>query len=151
MSSDIAEIIDYTAAVAAGIPGVRQVYGAGQGLIADPLRPGQTVAAAPDRAQAPFTHTSEIPDAPAVDYLTQTGTIEVVWTVPMRLYVNRSRLEDVRRALLPFYDAYLGAFAVDRTLGGLCALAWIGSLKVEADDDWAWLAVDLSVREYVSY
>jgi hypothetical protein len=151
VSSDIAQIIDYTAVVAAGIAGVRQVYGAGQGLYADPLRAGQMIAAAPDRVQAPFTHTSELPDAPTVDFLTQTGTIEVVWQVPMRLYVNRSRLEDVRRALLPFYDRYLGAFARDRQLGGLCSLAWISSFRVEADDDWAWLAADLSVREYVSY
>ncbi len=151
MSSDIAQIVDYSAVVASRVPGVTAVFGLGGGFYDDPLRPGQGLQPVPEKVAMPGTHTSDVPDAPEIAPMTQTGTFELVWSVPMRLYVARSRLIDVRRALVPFYDAYLAAFARDRTLAGLCSLSHIKSMSVEADDAWAWLAMDLSVQEFVAW
>lgn len=151
MSSDIAQIVDYSALVAARIPGVRAVFGCGAGFYDDPLRAGQALQPGPEKVVLPFTHTSDLPDAPQIEPTTQSGTFGLTWSVPMRLYVNRDRLSDVRRSLLPFYDGYLAAFARDRTLGGLAALAYLKTMSVEADDAWAWLAMDLSVQEYVAW
>ena len=161
MSSNIAYIVDYSAAVAARVQnltlpngevgGVRSVYGAGQGLFGDPLRPGQTIQPAPEAPQEAFTHISDLPGAPNPTPLTQDGTVELLWAVPMRLYVPRSDLATVRQTLLPFYDGYEAAFWPDRTLGGLCLLAYIKSFTRGSDDDWAWLDMELSVLEEVSW
>lgn len=161
MSSDIAAIIDYSATVAARIQsvtlangeivGVRSIYGAGQNFYPDPLRPGQFVQPAPDVPTEPFQHMSELPDAPNVTYETQSGTFRLDWDIPMRLTVARPNLANVRQVLLPWYDAYLGAFAADRLLGGLVALAYIRSFSKEADDDWVSLLMQLRAVEFVSY
>lgn len=161
MSSSIAAIVDYTATVAAriqGVPlpngepgGVRSVYGAGQGLYPDPLRPGQMIQPAPERPLEPFSHISDLPGAPSPKALTQSGTVQFEWIVPMRLYVARTDLGLVRQTLLPFYDAYEAAFWPDRRLGGLCSLAYIKSFTRASDEDWAWLDMELSVTEIVSY
>ena len=161
MSSQIARIVDYSAVVAArvqglampsgGTAGVRSVFGCGQGFYTDPLRPGQMVAPAPENPLEPFTHTSDLPDAPVLTPLTQSGTVQLEWAVPMRLYAQRGDLRAVRQVLLPFYDGYTGAFWRDRTLGGLCLLAYIRSFRVASDDDWAWLDMDLYALEEVDY
>jgi hypothetical protein len=162
MSSNIASIVDYTAQVAAGIQdvalpngevvGIRSVYGAGQERYPDPLNPGQNIQPAPENALEPFTHISDLPDAPTVAYLTQDGTVEFTWMVPMWLYVPRGDLATLRAVLLPFFDAYEAAFAPDPTLGGLAVLSYISSFgKVEVADDWARLPIDLRVTEMVRY
>lgn len=160
MSSNIAAIVDYSASLAGTIAGVtlpngqvvgiRATFGAGQGRYADPLRPGQMIAAATESPHEEFTHVSDLPDAPNVRPLTQEGGRELEWLVPMRLYATRGDLATARSVLLPFYDAYLAAFR-DWTLGGLCLIAFIKSFKVATDDDWVWLDIELSVTEEVRY
>ena len=159
--SQIRSIVDYSAALAArvqnlpmpngGTAGVRSVFGCGQNLYADPLRPGQMIAPAPELPLESFMHVSDLPDAPNPTPLTQDGTVLFEWSVPMRLYVPRGDLRAARATLLPFYNGYYAAFWPDRTLGGLCLLAYIRSFRIAADDDWAWLDMDLSALEEVSY
>jgi hypothetical protein len=161
VSSQIAAIVDYSAMLAGGIQGVRfpngttggvrSTYGAGQGLYTDPLRPGQTIAPAPEAPLEAYMHVSDLPDAPTVTPITQDGTVELTWMVPMRLYVPRGDIRTLRATLLPFYGAYLAAFIPQWTLGGLAILSYIASFKVEADDDWGWLAMELRVIEQVSF
>jgi hypothetical protein len=162
VSSRIAAIVDYTAQRAALIQGlvnpltgvalgVRAVYGAGQNLYADPLRPGQMIQPAPERPLEPFSHVSDLPDAPTVEYISQSGLVQFTWTVPMRLHVQRGDLASARATLLPFYDGYEAAFVPDPTLGGLCLVSEIKTWKPAADEDWVWLDIDLSVTEEVHY
>jgi hypothetical protein len=159
--SSIALIVDYTAQIAAGIQGValpngttagvRSTFGAGQGVYADPLHPGQMIAPAPENPLEPFTHFSNLPDAPTIARVTQDGVVELAWTLPMQFFVPRGDLRTVRQTLLPFFDAYLAVFLPQWTLGGLCLASWISSVKVESDADWAWLAMDLHVEELLNY
>ncbi len=161
MSSNIVRIVDYSAHVAGRIQnvpmadgslgGVRSTYGAGQNVYADPLRPGQNIQPAPERPLEAFTHMSELPDAPTVTPVTQDGVVQFDWIVPMRLYVPRGDLANVRQTLLPFYGAYAAAFSSDWTLGGLCLLAFVKSFTRGADADWAWLDVELSVTEQARF
>lgn len=161
MTSRIAAIVDYTAVVAArvqGVPlangevgGVRSVFGAGLGIYADPLRPGQTIQPAPAIPLEAFSHQTDLPGAPAPTPLTQDGVVQLEWEVPMRLYVPVTDFALVRQTLLPFYDAYYGAFWRDRTLAGLCLLAYIKSFNRGQENDWAYLDMPLYVLEEVSY
>jgi hypothetical protein len=163
VSSQIASIVDYSAALAArkvqGIVnpltgqtlGVAATFGAGQGTSPDPLRPGQTIAPAPEKPAVAYTHISDLPDAPGITTWTQDLLVELEWTIPMRLYVPRGNIQVLRATLLPFLDAYLSAFWSDHRLGDLCLRAYLSSLRIEADDDWGWLAMDLAVLEEVSW
>lgn len=151
MSSQIAAIVDYTAQVAAGIEGISAVYGCGQGSIGDPLNPGQTVQAAPDAPTGIYTHWSDMPDAPRIEWITQGGVVQYTWDVPMRLWLPRVDLANLRRNALPFYDRYLHAFLADHTLGGLCLIARPSKFERGSDDLWAWLDVNLEVTEEVAY
>jgi hypothetical protein len=159
--SDIGEIIDYTAAVAArvqgvmlpngSVAGVLSVAGAGQGVVDDPLRTGQKIAACGENPTEALQHWSELPDAPVITPDTQNGTIKVEWEIPMRLIMPRSDLATTRAVMLPFYDAYLRAFWTDRQLGGLANLSYISRFERSGDSDWAWLEMTLHVVEYVTY
>lgn len=149
--SNIALIVDYTAALAAGIEGVKSVAGAGQGATDDPLRPGRKVQACGGSPSEPFQHWSELPDAPAVQWLTQNATVELTWDVPMRLWLPRADLAAMRRAALPFYDGYLRAFIVDRLLGGLVTRSEVSRMERGGDEDWTWLEVTLTLTEIVNY
>ena len=161
MGSSIQFTVDMSAIVAARVQGVtlpngeivgvRSIYGSGNSHYADPLRPGMEVQPAPEKPTELFCHFSEIPDAPKVGPLTQDSTVEFEWAIPMRLYVPRGNLATVKQTLLPFYDAYMAAFWADRTLGGLCNLAYIRSFKPDGDDSWCWLDMDLYVQENVDY
>ena len=163
MSSQIAAMIDYSAYLAAlhvqnvtnpltgGIVGVRSTYGAGQGLYPDPLRAGSMIAPAIEAITDPFTHVSDLPDAPSITSWTQDLLVELHWVIPMRLYVPRAPLDVLRATLLPFYDAYLATFFCNSRLGGLAVESHIGSMKVEADDDWGWLAMELHAMEEVHW
>ena len=150
--SNIEALVDYTAWRAGFyVAGIKSVAGAGQGLYPDPLRPGQMIVPAPSNPVAPFSHWSELPTAPAIEYITQDGVVELAWTLPMRLWVSKAPIEEVRRTLLPMYARYLAAFVPDPTLGGL-ALRWHSlTFGVQGNDDWAWLAVSLVAVEEVSY
>jgi hypothetical protein len=160
-SSSIQTIIDYTAVVAARVQnvtmpngevvGVRSIYGSGNGNLPNPLQPGQVVQPSPEKPTEPFCHISTIPDAPTITPLTQDGTVQLDWSIPMRFYVPRGNLSSAVQALLPFYDPYMRTFWADRTLNGMCNLAYIRSFKPDGDDDWCWLDSDLYVLEIVDY
>jgi len=153
-SSNIATIIDYTAAMAAGIPGMQAVAASGQGVVDDPLRPGQKIATAPAAPSTPFTHWSEVPGAPAVMWVSQSGTVELTWTIPMRLWLPKTD-EDARRTAMPFYDHYLRAFVSDPFLGAypdnLALRSELTGFSIGGDKDWSWLDVRLVVVERVNY
>lgn len=150
MSSDIAQIIDTTAAIAAGIEGVVAAFGAGTGLVEDPLRVGRQIQTAESNPVAAYTHWSEVPAAPGVTWLTQNKTVEVMWTVPMRLWLPHDPAA-ARLAAIPFYDRYLGAFVRDNTLGGLANRTHIARFAIGGDKDWSWLDVGLVVVEIINY
>lgn len=153
-SSDIYQIVDYTAAIAAGIEGVKMVFGTGTGNIDDPLRPGYKIATAPSDPAAAFCHWSDVPNAPNVEPIEQTGIVEVEWHVPMRLWLPKTD-EVARRAAMPFYDRYLRAFTQDRFLGArpnnLATRTEISLFRIGGDKDWSWLDVGLLVVERVNY
>lgn len=151
MGSAIARIVDYTAQVAAGLPGVTAVFGVGEGTIGDPLRPGQTIQAAPDAPTAPMTHWSDLPKTTRLDRVTQDGMVEYIWDLPMRFWLGRADLANMRRTALPLYDGYLHAFMADPTLGGHCLLATPNRFELGDDEVWAWLDVNLEVTELVAY
>ena len=164
MSSQIAAMVDYSAYLAAsqvqnvtnpltgGIVGVRSVYGAGQNLYPDPLRAGSMIAPAIETITEPYTHVSDIPDAPSIVTWTQDLLVELEWVIPMRLYVPRAPLEVLRATLLPFYDVYLRTFFRDSRLGGLATEAHIAAMRVGIDDlNGGFLAMDLHVLEEVHW
>lgn len=150
--SDIAQIIDYTAQIAAGIEGIKSVAATGQGFYEDPLRPGQKIEAADAGPATPYAHWSEVPAAPPVTWESQDGTVEISWTIPMRLWLPKADKE-ARRTALPFYDRYLRAFVTDPELnGGTLALrSQIARFHIGGDKDWSWLDVGLLVVERVNY
>lgn len=155
-SSQIQTIIDYTAAVAAReIEGVKMIFGAGSGLVDDPLRPGRKVLPAPSDPPGPFCHWSDVPNAPDVEWVSQNFTAELEWQVPMRLWLPKQD-EEARRLVLPFYDRYLRAFMRDPFLGerpysDLALRTSISHLRIGGDKEWSWLDVGLLVVERVNY
>lgn len=149
MSSSIVRIVDYTAQRAALVPGMRAVFGSGQGVIGDPLRPGATIAPCPERPTEPLTHWSKMPDAPSIEWVSM-QSVELHWTIPMTLWIERSDAATAAQVSLPFYSGYLDAFLPDPTLSGLAMLSWIRSFKPGADDEWFWLDVELEVQELVT-
>ena len=150
-SSEIDKIIDYTAAVAARIAGVQSAWGAGLGEVEDPLRPGQPIAAAPSRPTDPYSHWSDCPSAPPVEWVSQNFTVELTWTIPMRLWLPKGDLAEARRAALPFYDRYLRAFTLDWQLGGLVLRSRLTKFAPMGDPDWTWLDMSLTAVERVNY
>jgi hypothetical protein len=158
--SNIARIVDYTAQRAAlvqglsiengSIVGVRSVYGAGQGLYADPLRPGAMIQPCPEKPSEPLQHWSKLPDAPTIEWVSQTSA-ELTWTIPMTLWISPADAATAAQVALPFYNGYLAAFATDPALGGLCLVSTVKSFKPGGDSDWFWLDVELEVTELVSY
>lgn len=151
--SRIAEIIDYTAVKAASITGVAAVAGMGAELYADPKRAGSQIAAATEWPAIPFTHQTIEPNAPEVQPTIQEGTVAVVWTIPMRLWLSKAPIDQIRRAALPFYSRYLACFAPDFRLGGLCQKSRIKRFAIAnaPSADWAWLQVDLEVTEWLNF
>lgn len=148
--SQIERIIDYTATVAAGIEGVKTVAAAGQGYYDDPLRPGSKIATASVSPANAFTHWSDVPMAPPVQWVNQTGTVELTWMIPMRLWLPKSD-EEARRTALPFYNRYIKAFVLDRLLGGLVLRTAITRFSIGGDKDWSWLDMVLEAVERVAY
>ena len=155
MGSNIATIVDTTAALAGTIAGVKSVAGSGQGTVDDPLRPGQKIAAAPSNPIEEFSHWSELPTVPGVTYVDQDGSVRLDWTIVMKLFFSKGDIARIRQLALPFYDAYLAAFAAlsNQTLGGLCNRTTLTSFAVMATEtsEWAWLEIRLLVVEYVIY
>lgn len=150
-SSNVGTIVDYVAAMAGGIQGVKAVFGAGQGVIADPLRPGQKIEPCPSNPTAAYSHWTELPNAPAVQWVSQGGTVELTWNLPSRLWFPSASLADVRRMTLPFYDRYLRALILDHTLGGNVLRSQVQRFATGGDKDWAWLDIGFVVVERVNY
>lgn len=152
--SNISRIIDYTAAMAARIPGIQAVAASGQGAVDDPLRPGQKIATAPAVPSAPYTHWSEVPGAPKITWVSQTQTVELVWTIPMRLWLPKTD-EEARRVVMPYYDHYLRVFVQDPFLGAppnnLALRSELAGFEIGGDKDWSWLDVRYVVVERVNY
>ena len=150
--SNIASIVDYTAAlVGREVSGVKSVWGAGQGVYDDPLHPGHKIQPAGGNPREPFTHWSELPDAPVITWETQSGTVRIDWKLPMRLWLPKADLAETRRVALPFYDRYLRAFVLDPRLGGLALGMTDFTFDHGGDDDWAWLGFGLTIAELVNY
>lgn len=149
-SSNIGQIIDYTAWVAAGIEGIKSVAGAGSGFFDDPLRPGQKIGTAGFQTQSAYAHWSDVPGAPPIEWVSQSGAVELTWTIPMRLWLPKEDPE-ARRTALPFYDRYLRAFILDRRLGDLVLRSQVASFTIGGNDDWSWLNIGLLAVERVSY
>jgi len=166
MASRIAQIVDYTALVAArikpqripsGYVEMRAVFGTGQvdpdtgePLYQDPLHPGQPLQPAPENPLEPYTHFSDLPDAPGIEWLDQEGDVALTWDIPMRFWFPRSDLAMARQTAMPFYAAYLSEFHKDYTLGGLCKLARVSRYAIGGDEFDSWLDVNLSVLEEVA-
>jgi len=159
MGSQINTIVDYTAQRAGVmVPGLLAVYGSGSSGLGDPLRLGSAIRAAAENPAQEFEHWSEVPGAPSVQRVTQDGTVELTWTIPMRLWFLRTDLARLRTTALPYFDHYLAAFVPDPTLGGLALIAEISKLEIGEDPPgapgqtrWAWLDVHLDCTEQVSY
>lgn len=154
MISKIERIVDYTCVLAAGIRDIRSVAGAGQGYYDDPLRPGQKIAVAGVEPKEIYSHFSDVPAAPMVKYVNQSGTVELTWMVPMRLWLPKTD-DDARRGALPFYDRYLEKFLLNYYLNdgdeNLALRTELSGFRPGGDKDWSWLDVQLTVVERVTY
>lgn len=164
MASVIAQIVDYSAWKAGHdiqglmLPngstiGVRATFGVGQSFYPDPLRPDPAdltnLQPAPENPFEPYTHFSDLPDAPTLAWLTQDGAVQLDWDIPMRLWLPRSSLAVARQTAMPFYFPYLRAFFSADGFGGLCTQAWPVRFSIGGDEDWNWLDVALHVQETV--
>lgn len=160
MPSVIGQIVDFTAWKAGhdiqgvllpnGLTiGVRAAFGTGQGIYNDPLRPTEQLQPAPENPLEPYTHFSDLPDAPTLAWLTQDGAVQLDWDIPMRLWLPRSSLAVARQTAMPFYYPYIRAFFSADGFGGLCTQAWPSRFSIGGDEDWNWLDVNLHVMETV--
>lgn len=151
----IAEIVDYSAALAAvQVEGIAATFGAGSGLVDDPLRSGEKVRPAPGAPTQPFEHWSEVGQMTASEWETQDGAQRLTWVIPMRLWMARSDLGRLRQDAQPFFAAYWQAFTADPTLGGLAAVSRLTRMEVGDDPPradgrarWGWLDVTLEAEE----
>lgn len=149
LTSRLTEIVDQTAAIAAGIAGVTSVRGIGSGLVADPLRPGQMIAPAEASPDADMVHWSDLPESGRIDYQAMGGTTEATWIIPMRLWLPANDLANFRRRAGPMYALYLSAFALHQSIGGIARN--IGTLTfatlTNPDKGLAWIDMKLMVVE----
>ena len=149
MSSQIAEIVDQTAAIAASLPGMKSVRGVGSGLVIDPLNPSQFILPAPGSPTGTFEHWSDLPDATSVTYDTQDPLLLYLWDIPMRLWLPRGDLAEMRRVVMPFIQGYPAAMLADPRIGQLCLGINRFRFSTGSDDKFAWLDLNLEVMEEV--
>jgi hypothetical protein len=146
MSSLDPNLADYVASVAGRVAGVTAVFGTGQGEIGDPLRPGQTIRAAPDAPTAPWTFWADLPSGKGI-WLTQDLAEGWEWDFPCRLWLPRADLANMRRAAQPMYGRFRDAFVQDRDLGGRVQSVRISAFDIGSDASWAWMDLNLNVNE----
>jgi hypothetical protein len=154
--TNIAAIVDYTAALAAEqVEGIVATFGSGTGAIVDPLRDPATVRAIPDAPQQEGEHWSEVAAMTATEWLTQEGAQHLTWVIPMRVWFQRVDDAALRRAAQPFFARYWTAFTADPTLGGNCAVSRLLRSSIGVDPPagpnrarWGFLDLDLMVEEY---
>jgi len=148
--SRIDEIVDASAAVAAGITGVVTVWGVGTGKIAIPgSSPTKYIDDFIGNVVEPGTHVSDMPDAPRITNSSATVT-EINWRVPMRIYLDKNDQGNARRLAAPFYGLYLTEFSQNAMLLGTCNSAEIASFDLFHDREgtgWLGIAMILSVWE----
>ncbi len=108
---------------------------------------GQKVPAYAGSPTQPWQHVSFFPDA-EVHYRTATVT-EILWTIPMRLYVPYVDIADLRRRLPVLYPAYITAFAKHLQLLGTTSSGAVARLvfQLQNDDKYAWLEIRLPLWE----
>jgi hypothetical protein len=140
------DLADYIASVAARVTGITAVFGTGQGVIGDPLRPGQTIQAAPDAPTGPWTFWADLPSGKG-DWLTQDLAERWDWDFPCRLWLPHADLANMRRNAQPMYGRIRDAFAADRDLGGRAESCRISAFDIGNDASWSWLDVNLAVVE----
>lgn len=143
----IAEIVDQTAAIAAGVAGVRVVFGCGSGLVNDPLRMGEKIAAGFGDPGEPFTHVSDLPTSSSMA-LGMYGEDILTSIVPMRLFIDIGPgIDVVRSSLIAMYPLYLAALALTLTLNGTCQRWSTLTYRLGHNEQWAWLEMALTVHE----
>ena len=153
----IDEILDAVAALAGGIGTapfkVSSVWGAGSGLVADPLRSGQKVRPGVPGYPAPEPYSFfAMPPAPkSVWRYGDATSIDIEWNLEGRLYFPRADLANATRILVgflnPFAKAFLAANPTAPTLADTCAAQEIRSAGWLGDESMAWLSIALWVRE----
>ena len=150
MSSQIAAIVDYSAwRAAVYVPGIAAIRAPGTSGLLDPLT-GTDILPPADAPTVPFEHWSELPSGTSIEHASQDGRTAYTWEVPMRLWLARVDIRNLRSVAIPFYAAYLSAFMPDPTLGGLCLYSRPTRFEVGVDDKWGWLDITLEVQEMVT-
>jgi hypothetical protein len=150
MSSQIAAIVDYSAwRAAVYVPGIAAIRAPGTSGLIDPLT-GEAILPPADAPTVPFEHWSELPIGTVIDYNTQDGRMAYTWEIPMRLWLARADIRNLRSVAIPFYAAYLSAFMTDPNIGGLAVNARLSRFEVGVDDKWGWLDITLEVQEMVT-
>lgn len=152
--SHIDEIVDQAAATAAGVPGVVAIWGAGSGLVVDPILTAQQSATTYVRAGLPSvvkegTHVSELPNSAEIRYRSAT-VAELTWEIPMRLYLSRADEITARRQASKFYAGYVTAFAANTMLGASVNSALITRIEFFQDAGWdkqgvTWWGLDFTL------
>lgn len=156
----IDEICDAVAVIAAGkghAPWVcSSIWGAGSGLIDDPLRPGQKVQPGFPLAPADYSFYVMPPtNSRPWEYGDATSAM-VNWTIEGRLYVPRGELANAARILVGFVNPFAKAFTATSTesptLSDTCANSQVSTVSFagEADAGTAWLSLRLAVTEIVN-
>ena len=151
MSSNIEAIVDYSAwRVAVYVPDIAAIRAPGTSGLIDPLT-GTPILPPADAPTVPFEHWSELPIATTIAQSSQSvGNMQYTWDVPMRLWLARVDIRNLRSVAIPFYGAYLHAFSPDPKLGGLCAYSRLTRFEVGVDDKWGWIDISLEVLELVT-
>ena len=130
--------------------GIVATWGAGSGLVADPLVPGQKIrpVLAMASAPSPFTHVTYPPKAAKFDWGMQ-GMVTVTWTIPMHTYFTLATVAQLVSDSTPFYSAYITAFAKHLTLNATCREAYLmgADTKVPKDGSMGFIEWTLTVTE----
>jgi hypothetical protein len=140
------QIVDSSAAIAAGITGVTAVWGVGSGGIIIPagVAAGSLVLPAPSNVTAPGVHVSDMPPAPGILYRSAT-VCEITWEIPMRIYLSANDEANARRVAAPFYRRYIEAFAAHTQILGTVNSGLIASVRL-FEEDATWYGIQFTLR-----
>ncbi len=149
-ASRLPEIADQAAAVAATVSVITAVQAAGSGLVADPLRPGQTVQAwdvKPIQPVNTFVVMPPVSGRPEQGGLGMKGMTVIKWVMPCRLYYQRADLNNAVRVLYSAVPDVLLAFAAHVTLFGTCRDAYLTDGRAVGDNETSWWEWVLTASE----
>ena len=159
--SRIDEIVDAIADLGGGLGTspftVSAVFGAGSGLVADHLRPGQKVQPGYPGAPVPAPYSWFVmpPNSAGWAYGDATSA-QITWTIEGRLFIPSNDLANAVRILTgfvnPFAKAFTSTSSGSPTLADTCAEQHITGTAFAKDDNVGatWLAVRMSVQEIVN-